>query len=587
MRLKVINPFSVKTPETLTSKDIATLFIDVFSDFPKVLESNHTFIHGARGTGKSMMLRYLEPKVQLEAGKVQKYSDLEFFAIHIPIKTANYNLAELDRLTEAPYWIFAEHFFITLICSTILGKLNDILPSDVDDEIKKFVKNVLELISWFGGENFEQIESIDDLEKIFLREKINIRRYLSLISFKKDNENYNGTIFDYEDFFVQFIKIVKELSFTPNGPIFLMIDDADNLSIRMQKILNNWVSYRTTNEICLKISTQKRYKTWRTSQDILIESPHDFTEIDINAIYTSKQNSSFYERIEKIVEKRLEVAGIKVSPHEFFPVNINQKNSLDLIKEQIAADWDAGIKRVSSRKSDDITRYAVSEYMKQLELRKKSNLYSYAGFESLINISSGMIRYFLEPASRMFAELESRNEKNITFIPSDLQDEIIKKWSEEYILIDFEKMKNDQNTRSNIEKIDKVDQLKNLIDALCRVFRIKLLSDDSERRFISFMLTKKPNNGLKDILDLAVEWGYLNISTISNKEGTGRNILYTLNRRLTPLFKLDPTGYAAHLSVTPEMLNIALLNPNQFVNERLREVKSIDQSALVQDTLDF
>lgn len=586
----MINPFSVKTPETLTSKDIATLFIDVFSDFPKVLEFNHTFIHGARGTGKSMMLRYLEPKVQLEAGKVQKYSDLEFFAIHIPIKTANYNLAELDRLTEAPYWIFAEHFFITLICSTILSKLNEIAPNNVNEEIKKFVQNVLELISWFGNgnvENVENVESIEELEKIFLREKINIRRYLSLISFKKDNENYNGTIFDYEDFFVQFIKIVRELSFTPNGPIFLMVDDADNLSIRMQNILNNWVSYRSTNEICLKISTQKRYKTWRTSQDILIESPHDFTEIDINAIYTSKQNSSFYERIERIVEKRLEVAGINVSPHEFFPVDVKQKNSLDLIKEQIGADWESGVKKVSSRKHDDITRYAVSEYMKQLESKKKSNLYSYAGFESLINISSGMIRYFLEPASRMFAELEARKEENITFIPCDLQDEIIKKWSEEYILIDFEKMKNDQNTRSNTEKIDKVDQLRNLIEALCTVFRIKLLSDDSERRFISFMLTKKPNNDLKGILDLAVEWGYLNISTISNKEGTGRNILYTLNRRLAPLFKLDPTGYAAHLSVTPEMLNIALLNPSQFVNERLRELKSIDQKTLVQDTLDF
>lgn len=74
----MINPFSVKTPETLTAKDIATLFIDVFSDFPKVLEFNHTFIHGARGTGKSMMLRYLEPKVQLEAGKVTNYADLDF-----------------------------------------------------------------------------------------------------------------------------------------------------------------------------------------------------------------------------------------------------------------------------------------------------------------------------------------------------------------------------------------------------------------------------------------------------------------------------------------------------------------------------
>lgn len=82
----IINPFSVKTPENLSPEDIASLFVDVFSDYPKLLHTEHTFLHGARGTGKSMMLRFMEPKVQIAAGKVNAVANLPFYAVHMPIK---------------------------------------------------------------------------------------------------------------------------------------------------------------------------------------------------------------------------------------------------------------------------------------------------------------------------------------------------------------------------------------------------------------------------------------------------------------------------------------------------------------------
>ena len=72
-----MNPFSIKTPQTLTPESIASLFVDVFSDFPRILSQEHTFIQGARGTGKSMMLRYLEPLVQLAAHQVKAVSELK------------------------------------------------------------------------------------------------------------------------------------------------------------------------------------------------------------------------------------------------------------------------------------------------------------------------------------------------------------------------------------------------------------------------------------------------------------------------------------------------------------------------------
>lgn len=587
----ISNPFSLKTPENLTAKDIASLFVDVFSDFPRLLSCEHTFLHGARGTGKSMMLRYLEPSVQLAAAKVNSASELSFYAVHMPIKTPNYFLTELERLDGAPYWLFAEHFIVLNAVLNILKSLSKIKTAE-HTGLKEFYIEVADLSDISGLElelSIEPEQSIDYISRItraFEKERRLAQNYIGLLSFTKDLIPYTGSLLNYEGFFLPFIKLIRELSFTPSGPIFLMIDDADNLPIRMQKIINGWVSYRTTNDVCLKVSTQQKYRTWRTPQGILIERAHDFSEIDISAVYTSKNYSHYYDRVEKIARRRLELAGyVNNDPTIFFPSNSLQDQAIDAIKQKISDDWEAG-KQVSARKSDDVRRYAVSEYLKELAKAKKTNMFSYAGFRSMVDISSGLIRFFLEPAARMYAEMEAISKERIEFIPPDVQDRIIYKSSEECMLEEFDKLRQDESTLSP-SSINKVEKLKRLINAFGECFQKKLVSDDSERQFLSFMISQPPSNEIQDVLDLAIEWGYLNAKSIARKEGVGRNVLYTINRRLAPYFKLDPSGYAAHLSVTPEMLMLAVEDPRAFVRERLKESSKDDGHAFTQQSLKF
>lgn len=589
------NPFSVKTPETLKSEDIASVFIDVFSDFPRLLEPEHTFLHGARGTGKSMMLRYLEPQVQLAAKKVEKPHELPYFAVHMPVRRANYSLSELERLEGSPYWLLAEHILIVNATMHILKSLEDLSEHCERDESSwKVFNEKFITISKGSGCNLD-FESNTNLELFIINEfyqqcenelKFSLK-YLRKLSFRNDLVPYEGALFGYVDFFIPFVQAVKALDLTPAGPIYLMLDDADNLPERMQKVLNDWVSYRTTNDICLKVSTQQRYRTWRTTQGSLIESPHDFSDIDINTVYTSKNTGHYYSRVEQIVERRLVIAGLPyVSPADFFPQDPNQQKLLESIKKKIGEDWDSEIKKVSSRRNDDITRYATSELMKNLAVRKKGNTYSYAGFKSMVNVSSGILRFFLEPASRMYSEMQSIGaQEPICFIPPDIQDKVLYQWSEEFLLDDFDKL-----TRTETEDrkdphhtVTKVDKLKNLILAFGECFQSKLLSDDSERRYISFMLTNTPDKPIQEVLDLGIEWGYFHKSTIARKEGIGRSSLYIMNRRLSPYFRLDPSGYAAHMSVTPDLLSLATSNPRAFVRARLRTEEFLGQD--VQGTL--
>lgn len=587
----VINPFSVKTPENLSADDIASLFVDVFSDYPKLLHLEHTFLHGARGAGKSMMLRFMEPNVQVSAGKVKSLSELPFYAVHMPIKSSNYSLPELERLDGAPYWLLAEHFLIINATLNILNSLVDLYITyggkEVDSVFCVNLKNILYVsgcVNDFSGDNI--LDFLRSLKVSINKERVLARRYISMLAFKKDLMPYEGTLFGYDDFFLPMIQEIKSLSLTSNGPIFLMLDDADNLPIRMQSILNGWVSYRTTSDICLKISTQQKYKTWRTSQGMLIESSHDFSEIDISTVYTSKSQSHYYEKVEKIVSRRLEIAGIHdVSPIDFFPENKKQLAELAIIKEQISELWDSGECKVSSRKSDDIRRYTVSEYMKKLASTKKTNTYSYSGFRSMVDISSGMIRYFLEPASRMFAEsLTVNSNETVKFITPEIQDRVLYKWSEEYVLEEFERLRKDELS-SDLLNFERVEKLRNLINSLGECFQLKLVSDDSERQLISFMISSHPHANVQEILELAIEWGYLTTKTIARKEGFGRNTLYTLNRRLAPYFKLDPSGYAAHMSITPQHLELAITDSKAFVRERLRNSTVSDTSE--QQSLNF
>ena len=586
------NPFSVKTPETLKAEDIAKLFIDVFSDFPRLRDPEHTFLHGTRGTGKSMMLRYLEPHVQLAAHKVKKASELTHYAIHMPIKKANYGLSELERLEGATYWLLSEHILTVNAVIHILDSLVSLSNREEEfedastEDWNRFCADSMKLTEAAGcisdlGQQGDQAP-LARLREIFEHEHREALRYLRKLTFGREFFPYESALFGYVDFLLPFIKLVVELNITPSGPIFLMLDDADNLPERMQKVVNSWVSYRTTDQICLKISTQQRYKTWRTIQGALIESPHDYSEIDINTIYTSKSSSNYYDQVEKVVEKRLHVSGFNnTSPTDFFPENPDQKKALLSIVDRVKSEWEEG-QRVSSRRSDDVTRYKIPEYMKQLAKTKKTNTFSYSGFKNMVDISSGIIRFFLEPASRMYNEAITirDSDEEIKNVPYQIQDKILINWSEEFMLSHFEGLRRtEENTIETLEdKTSKVDRLRNLIVSFGNLFQKKLLSDDTERRFLSFMPTQNVNKETQEILDLAVEWGYLYRSSIGRKEGVGRNILYVFNRRLAPYFKLDPSGYAAHMSVTPEDITLAMHDPRKFVRKRFGDAR--DRSTL-------
>lgn len=579
------NPFAVTSPEDLTPDEIASLFVNVFDDLPTVKDSGHTFIHGPRGTGKSMMLRYLEPEAQIAAKEATGYKDLPFYSLHIPLKNANF-VSEFDRISGDLSFYIGEHHLLSLICAKLFKSLHNIdRDYSIESSTAFFTERLLPKLrvsGWKPPRNLPSRMSFSDMGDIFEDFCIEISNYLKRLVHVKNPPQFRGPLLSYIGFFDSIVKTIRTFGIIPEAPLYLMLDDADNTPLHIQKVINTWVSCRNSDLISLKITTQMTYKTYLTISGRPIVTPHDYSEVNLALLY-SPATSKFGDRIEDIIKKRLELADIHVAPHDFFPENAQQKKAIQEIANSLKQDFDNDKGR-GFRASDDVTRYARPIFMSKLASSKKaSSKYSYAGFDSLVTLANGVVRWFLEPAGKMYNKeiALAKSGSSIRRIRTSIQDTVILEWSKQFIVDDFDKFKSSLKLEQQHSELrcsashDIAKKLVNLLEGLGLFFRARLLDESaSERRVFSFMVSDQLDDELDSVLRLGEEWGYLHRMLIGSKEGLGRKQRFVLSRRLGPYFKLDVSGFAGNPSITSNTLKISFFDPQLFLSTRMKELKS-------------
>jgi hypothetical protein len=521
-----------------------------------------------------MMFRYLEPDCQ-QLRLSKPLSEIPFFGVYVPIKNTEIKLTEFNRLTNRhAEVVLSEHFLVTFVAVKFFTSL---LKAQITDTKGDYAKSLREyyngkfaqLLRWNGWTEAlpdipsmaELVDIINAFRDVFSGYYSIVTSYLRSLAFTDTPLPYRGPLFGYLDFMLPVIQEVRSLGFMPSVPVFLLIDDADNLNLTQTRILNGWVSTRTSDVASIKISTQMTYKTYLTATSQAISSPHDFNEVNISAVYTSAKDK-YISRVEQIVNRRLEKYGIEGTAQQFFPEYVKQEDAIRKISEEIRSKWPEEGR--GYRASDDVTRYARPDYMKSLLGSSKSGpSYRYAGFEQLVHISSGIIRYFLEAASLMFGEMRSQNDGALVkHIDTGVQDKIVREQAKQFFFGEFDKLECDENVGE--EGVSHVKRLRNLILALGGMFHSILISDLAERRVFSIALTDETDEEVVKVFKLGVRYGYFHESSIGNKEGTGRARLFILSRRLAPLFNLDPTSFAGYKFATTAALKKAMDNPQKF-----------------------
>lgn len=580
------NPFQITTPEDLTAQTAVSLFVDVFTDFTKITAPGHVFLTGPRGVGKSMMFRYLQADCQclvknLEVGesKTVEFSEIPFVGIYIPIKNWSLIKTELKRLEDRhASEIFNEHLMVTRIAAEVFNSLASNEHAVRDVKANSLFEYYKTMVIPFTGNDLETEQGALSTKEIFLKikEKMNAAyveasQYTKKLSFQSTLPTYSGPLFDYQDFLVPLLSGLSTVDGFSEGTVFLLIDDAHFLSEVQTRILNSWIATRTSGKVSLKVSSQYNYKNYYTVTGDTIDSPHDFVEIDLTSVYTTDSRTSNYKkRISNIVKKRLELIGIDAAPEQFFPADIEQEEKIKKIAEEYRQKFDKGEGRGHYR-DDDAYRYARPDFIKSLAGKSKSSSsYSYAGFDQLVHLSSGIVRYFLEPAYIMYSKTVSdrtdNKDKIVKEISPSVQSEVVRKEAENFLFSELDRYK--KGGHPNAVPKEDLEKLSNLVEGLGGLFRQILLSERSERRVFSIAVSDELTEDVEHILDIGVNFGFFHRSTIGrkNRKSGGRTKLYIMNRRLAPLWNLDPTGFAGYLFIKNDVLREGIFNPQSLLS---------------------
>ncbi|CAH1601443.1 conserved hypothetical protein [Vibrio jasicida] len=590
-----VNPFSVETPEQMSASEINSLYVPQTESYS--LESKgHVFLHGHRGCGKSMMFRRLAPDCQTLYHS-KDVNQLPFFGVYTSIKKTDIDIADFSVLENSTSKIIiAEHVMVCYFLSRLFAEIKKHCTVTSQSEVDEYIKNKFYYILEDAG-----LEDTIDLSKVdtrFSDSKLDFlihffdKSYNQCISFLKTSliqglehtrVNFENPIFSFYEAFLPIIHSVQDLSFMPSSPIYFLIDDADNLNIEQTKILNTWVSYRTTDFLSFKISTQMNYKTYDTQSGRRIETPHDYKELTYSKVQTGSKKERYTEWVYEVTKKRLELfakqnPNTSIDPKMFFAEDDAQEKAI----KDIANQYRKGeLKGGSSRANDNAYRYARPDYIKSLGGKSKNrNVYKYAGFDQLVHVSSGVIRYFLDAASKMYAQSARDNDGNvIDHIKPEIQNKILREESDILLFSYVDKIANDNN--NNVE-FNKVKKLRHLIHCIGSIFYAALISDGSERKYFSFIISDSENlsEELNEVIRLAIQEGLLFESFVGTKEGFGRTKLYVMTRRLAPYFNLDPMGFSGYKSLQSHVLHNALNDPKAVIsNLKKGGIEYIDKNS--------
>jgi hypothetical protein len=575
------NPFVVESPEKLSPRQIVDLFVKEYTRLETVRQRRHTFIWGSRGSGKSMMLRYLEPQCQAIVEKayeaVFKRQD-PFLAIYCPCKEGHFNRSELDVIEEQIASVLSEHLLNITVAYNTINCLQEQFEANFFDkaECQKMVTQAVRLfdpgaIVGSVRETGQAVNVADDplgwFKYLLYAENQKICTFLRDKCLKRGRANYKGATSGYHDFLLPFLKLVSALKPIGGASIYLLIDDADRLTKVQQGIVNNWIANRDQATLCVKVSAQREaYKTYFTPRGAIIEQPHDFSEVDVEELYTADK-TDYFKKIKLISERRLELSELPTkSIEEFLPSSEWESKLLEQIRAEVGQEWE---RENRGRKTDYIYRYSRPRLFQHLKAQKSDK--SYAGFQNLVDLSSGIVREFLEPCYLMLDTLTAQGKTpgEIDAIPVEIQNRVINKYSKDVLIDRIEDIKRDLPTSGNLLP----ERVRTLVESLGRVFYELLHDPDSKQPpLFSFSITGQVPEDLRQVLDLAVRYRFFLAPTSQgSKVGGGQDPLYILNRRLCPAFKLDPGPFSGRLPVSVEQLRLACEDPKRFMKARLKE----------------
>ena len=548
------NPFEYEAANNLTDEMIADYYIDDFNYSRFIQSKRNIFLVGERGSGKTMALLFNRWRIQkLLAERKGQEPSLATIGVYIPCNTPLTHKVEYQLLDDFRGSVLSEHFLVLSIAyglAETLAEIPDVLENADESELRSEANFVL------GTELREDANFFDAVKQFLQRELLETQRTLN----SGNQETFYENTFSFASVFVPILNMcVNKIPQLKGSHFLLLLDDAHALNEHQVRALNSWIAYRDHSLFSFKVAVAKvGTQTKITSSGGSILDGHDYTQVDLEAPYQNSE-SRFYKLAQRLIKRRLENISISVTPEEFFPVSKAMERDLKKAEEAVR---EKAISKFGEKKKKSVTDY-VYKYKRAHYFKKRSrkaNRPPYSGFETLVFLSTGVVRNLLEPCFWMFDsvvskmnEMEEGGLETISHIPSEIQTEVILErskrtweWIRSRIAQDIEDCSTEAGQRAF-----------QLLDALAAHFRYRLLYHQSEPRALSFTISQQGQDvmvKLNHLIEILRKAQLLYIQSGPAKDDGRRETYYVPNRILWPDRGLDPHGQHARVSIPADVL---------------------------------
>lgn len=557
------NPFEYTGANNIPAGDIIDYFVDD-NNFARFINSTkNVFLIGERGSGKTITLLYYSFKIQYRIAKMEeKEPPYDKIGIHITCKESLFDKGEyLLAQTEYKRIIFNEHFLVGTLLYAIakaLGEIPEIVSASniIQEKLFSDVEYLWDTQLNHSAKNFfEAITQFVDKEIKASQKRIN----------SSDSNSFYENAMSFASTILPFLEIVRQIEILSSSHFMLMIDDAQDLNEYHHMILNSWIAYRDHSLFSFKVASVQVTNPIRyTSSHGSIIEGHDYITVNLEQAYQN-QETDFYTLSKKIIERRLQKVGIIQSADTFFPTNksfVEDINSYkELARQKAIVKYGEGNKKSIS---DYVYKYHRAMYFRDRD--SKANRPPYSGFDTIIDISTGIIRNMLDPCYWMYDSALNDNKKEVSEINPTIQNKIILERSEflwkQLMVIGLDCIIPDCTKQQST-------YIYNFFDQLMILFKQRLQSEISEPCAIVFSISQTdayPDQyqEILQLIEIARRAQYIYIRLGNAKDKGKREIYYVPNRMLLPSRGLDPHGQFARVSLKVSDIYKAAHNKTAF-----------------------
>ena len=540
------NPFDYESASDLKEEELLEYYCEDFNYSRFVLSRRNVFFSGERGTGKTMVLLYHSVPVQQRKARAEGLDvPLEVAGVYVPCNTPLAGKMEYELLEDFPASIVSEHILVLQMIMALADALGQIPDLLVGADLERLVKaGDLVFMDGFGdGKGF--LQRVHDLA---MQETNHVQRALN----SNDPSTAYANALSFSTGIVPLLRGLHEVPRLSGTHFTFLMDDAHMLRPLQRAALNSWVSYRDHSLFSFKIAfARSDWGSFKTASGAAILEGHDYIIVDMEQPYQNKF-SGFGQLASQIVTRRLSKLKIpQPTPEAFFPENPRMRKDIDACKDRAEKEARETM-GLSSRKQVNDYVYKPARAMYFRERNAQANRPPYSGFETLVHLSTGVIRYLLEPCYRMYEHERSRESEDkarvVTCISPQIQTEEIFKISRKW----WDNLRDALDDTIEGCSREQAQQLYNLFEQLGVLFRERLKADISEPRATTFSISERDAECMKsldELLHIARKAQYLyRYSSVAKSQGK-REYYYVPNRLLWPDRGLDPIGQNARVSL--------------------------------------